>query len=376
MNTSNSSGNKQLKEIFNRSLVTEMALRVTANHPEFKANVFIEAVVADLTNLELLARSQRIAEELRIHLPASFSNAISILLNSMGEDDGRGGVEGMDGFRHLPFLNFVGLYGLDHPEIALNALESMTLHFSAERDIRYFLMHHPNLTLPRMRQWANHSDWRLRRLASEGTRPRLPWAIRLKAFINDPSIALEIIEPLHTDPHPVVRRSVANHLNDVSKDHPDTAVATAKRWWANGEDGSRWIVKHGLRTLIKQGNPGALTLLGFSGEYPPQALRFTLTPQQVILGGAITFHAELHCREAATLSIDYAVHHQKKNGSLSPKVFKLSRRKVAPGEIIRLEKIHPLRPITTRTFYPGTHRIVVLVNGQAVCEGTFELKLP
>lgn len=270
----------------------------------------------------------------------------------------------------------MGMYGLHHPEIALDALERMTCYFSAEFDIRPFLVNHPGMTLSRMRQWSHHQDWRLRRLASEGSRPRLPWGMRLNSFIRDPTPCLEIIEPLHADPHPVVRRSVANHLNDVSKDHSAVAVATARRWLDNGDQGTRWIVGHALRTLVKQGHADALTLLGFSGEEPPEAVAFVITPSQVVLEESVTFTATLRCREAATLSMDYALHHQRQNGSLSRKVFKLSRRRVASGEEIRLEKTHPMRRITTRRYYPGLHRIEVLINGKAICGGTFELVMP
>ncbi len=365
-----------LKEIFQRPLVEEMARRVLANHSDLDAATLVEEIVADFPQLELMARARRMAVALRIHLPAPVPEAVAILLVSMGGDDGSGGVEGYAGFRHLPFLNFVGMYGLDHPVVALDALERMTRYFSAEFDIRPFILHHPALTLPRMQVWARDADWRLRRLASEGSRPRLPWGVRLTPFIRDPSPCLEIIEPLHADPHPAVRRSVANHLNDVAKDHPRVAVATARRWLENGENGTRWIVRHALRTLVKQGNPEALALLGFSGSESPDTLAFTITPQRVMMGEAVTFVAELRCREEALLSIDYAVHHQKKNGSLVPKVFKLSRKQVTSNEVIRIEKSHAMRPITTRRYYPGLHRIEVLVNGKAVCGGTFELAFP
>ncbi|MBF0110658.1 MAG: DNA alkylation repair protein [Magnetococcales bacterium] len=367
---------KSLKEIYHRPLVEELAARVAANHPGFDVETFVAEVVADFPSLELMARSRRIAEGLRAYLPATFPDAVAILLASMGEDDGSGGVEGYDGFRHLPFLNFVGRYGLNHPDLALDALERMTRHFSAEFDIRPYILNHPKLTLPRLHTWARHEDWRLRRLASEGSRPRLPWGLRLKPFIDDPTPCLEILEPLHADHHPVVRRSVANHLNDVSRDHPDLAVATAQRWLNHGDAGTLWIVNHGLRTLVKQGHAGALALLGFSGSLTPEVVAFTLMPPRVMLGETATFTTTLRCREAATLSIDYIVHHQRQNGSLSPKVFKLARRRVLADEVIHLEKSHPLRPITTRRYYPGLHRLDLLVNGRVVCGGTFELAMP
>ncbi|MEO5366372.1 MAG: DNA alkylation repair protein [Magnetococcus sp. WYHC-3] len=367
---------KSLKEIYHRPLVETLAGEVAANHPGFDAQTFVAEVVADFPRLELMARSRRIAEGLRAHLPEAFPDAVAILLNSMGEDDGSGGVEGYGGFRHLPFLNFVGTYGMEHPDIALDALERMTRYFSAEFDVRPYILNHPQRTLPRLHAWARHEDWRLRRLASEGSRPRLPWGLRLKPCIDDPTPCLGILEHLHADPHPVVRRSVANHLNDVAKDHPARVVTTARRWLEHGNENTHWIVGHGLRTLIKKGHPEALTLMGFSGAQPPDVIAFTITPRQVTLGNIVTFSATLHCRESATLCIDYAVHHRRQNGTLSPKVFKLARRRVGTDEEILLEKKHPMRLVTTRRYYPGLHRIDLLVNGTVVCTGTFELLMP
>ncbi|MBF0272648.1 MAG: DNA alkylation repair protein [Magnetococcales bacterium] len=368
-----------MKSIFDAALATVMAERVAAHHPDFDAARFVAAVVADLPGLELKARVQRLADGLREHLPADFPAALAILLASMGADDGTGGIEGegYDGFRHWPFLDFVGRYGLDHPVLALDALERMTLYFSAEFAIRPYILNHPELTLQRMGQWTRHPDWRVRRLASEGSRPRLPWGMRLSPFIADPSLGLAIIEPLCVDPHPVVRRSVANHLNDVAKDHPVRAVETARRWQANGDAGTRWIVGHGLRTLIKQGDPGALALMGFAaGGQPPTVTLFRLERERIVLGESLDFRVDLSCLEAGRLSIDYVVHHQRQRGTLSPKVFKWVCREVASGQILHLEKRHPIRPITTRRYYPGSHRVEVVVNGVVVCGAGFELVMP
>ncbi|MBF0613225.1 MAG: DNA alkylation repair protein [Magnetococcales bacterium] len=367
---------KQLKEIFHRPLVEELASRVADHFPAMDTQVFVQQIVNDFPQLSLMARSRRIAQGLHNHLPPSFPQAVAILLASLGAEDGSGGVEGHEGFRYLPFLNFVGLYGLQHPEISLAALERMTCYFSAEFDIRPFLLQYPELTLSRMKAWSHHSDWRLRRLASEGARPRLPWGMRLQSFIKDPTPCLEILEPLQADPHPVVRRSVANHLNDVSKDHPLVTVATARRWLATGEQGTRWIVGHALRTLVKEGHPQALALLGFSGDLLPETVAFTLSPSRVVLGEAVTFTAILRCREAATLSIDYALHHKRQNGSHARKVFKLTRKRVAMGEELTLQKSHPMHLITTRRYYPGSHGIDILINGRVVCGGIFELEMP
>ena len=148
------------------------------------------------------------------------------------EEDNSGGLEGYNGFRFMPFLDFVAAQGLDNPDIALDSLEKMTLHFSAEFAIRPFILQHPDITLPRLTEWTSYQDWRVRRLASEGSRPRLPWGIQLKPFISDPSFIIGILNQLYNDSNLVVRRSVANNLNDIAKDNPKLAVDT-KSWIKN-----------------------------------------------------------------------------------------------------------------------------------------------
>ncbi|MBF0183540.1 MAG: DNA alkylation repair protein [Magnetococcales bacterium] len=365
-----------LKEIFDRPLVEALAARVAAVYPGFAAEAMVAAVLTDFAGLALMARVGRIAEGLQTFLPPHFPAAVVILLAALGEDDGSGGVEGHAGFRYLPLLHFVGRYGLAHPQLALDALAEMTRYFSAEFAIRPYILHHPELTLPRLQQWAEDADWRLRRLASEGSRPRLPWGVRLQPFIDNPEVCLAIIEPLFAESHPVVRRSVANHLNDVAKDHPKRVLTTARRWLAQGDANSRWMVRHALRTLIKQGDGDALALLGFSGSQPPEVVAFSLGPAEVKLGEAVTFTATLRCRQPARLCIDYRIHHQRHNGTLSPKVFKLSTRQVVADTLVQLEKHHTLRLITTRRYYPGEHRLELLVNGTILCGGSFVLVMP
>jgi len=366
-----------LKSIFNPALVADLAGRVAANLPGFATARFIEEIAADLPALELKQRSLRITAALRAHLPPTYGAALDVLLRSLGPDDGGGGVEGFYGFRFMPFLNFVGAYGLDEPEMSLDALRTMTRYFSAEFDIRPFILRHPDLTMPRLHEWAEDADWRVRRLASEGTRPRLPWGLRLQPFVADPSPVLAILERLRADPHEVVRRSVANNLNDIAKDHPAVVVATARRWLASGAAESEQIVRHGLRTLVKRGDPQALKLLGFSGGGAVMLRKFKLAPRRLALGGSLTFSFELVSKErkAVTLSLDYAVHHRRANGTLSPKVFKLARLELAPGEIRRIERRHPIRSITTRRYYPGRQRLEVLANGRSLGGDEFVLSV-
>lgn len=371
----------QLKDFYNAEIVAGIAASIGKAHPSFPQKRFTADVMAALPPLELMDRAKAIAAALRRHLPQDYPAALDILLGSLGANDGRehtaGGIEGMSSFRHLPFLNFVGTYGLDHPALSLAALNRMTRFFSAEFDIRYYLTEHYDLTMEAVRRWVTDEDWRVRRLCSEGLRPRLPWGLRLKAFVADPKPVLDIIEHLRADSHENVRRSVANNLNDIAKDHPDVVIATAKRWLKEDREGTFDTIRHGLRSLVKKGDIRALKLLGFDHAVPVSAEAFRIAAKRYRVGDTIHFTVTLtnDGSKAATLSVDYAIHWRNARGSLQPKVFKLSKPKLVAGESIVLNKRHSLKPITTRRYYAGEHRVEILVNGKSLAEGGFKLVL-
>ena len=372
---SSESSSYQLKTLFDAALVGEIADRLQTAHAALDRDAFVHAAVRDLDELELKQRSARICEAMIEHLPADFHEATTILLEAMGEADESGGLEGFSGFLFMPFLDYVAERGLGDSRRALDVLERMTLYFSAEFAIRPYLLADPKKTMARMLEWASAEDWRVRRLASEGSRPRLPWAFRLKPLIKDPSPVLPILDRLHDDPHLVVRRSVANHLNDLAKDHPDLAVATARRWWASETEGARWTVRHGLRTLVKQGHAGALEVLGFRGGDRLDLEGFALQPARVEIGGRVEFGFTLISRErsAVRLAVDYALHRVLKSGKQARKVFKLAVVEMAPGESRHFEGRQAFRQLSTRTYYPGTHRIEILVNGRSAGGGDVEV---
>ena len=365
----------QLKTLFDASVVDDLAGRVAARWPAFDRVGFRKAALDGLDRLELKARSAQIAAALAESLPEDFEAAAEILTDAMGRDDGTGGLEGFQGFRFMPCLDFVALRGLDRPDAALAALECMTVHFSAEFAIRPFILEHPDETLPRLMAWSGHRDWRVRRLASEGSRPRLPWAQRLPPFVADPSPVIAILDRLHADPHEVVRRSVANNLNDIAKDHTDLAVETARRWQAGGGAGSAWTVRHGLRSLVKRGHSGALALLGYSGGNKVEVEDLAIAPAMARIGGAASFSFTLVSRETeeVRLVVDYALDRMLAGGKRAKKVFKLSQVTLAPGEAVALKGTQRFRQLTTRTHYPGPHAIEILINGAARAAVGFEL---
>ncbi len=367
--------NNQLKTIFNQEVIADLAQKIKKVFPTFDKVAFEQDANRNLNSLELKQRSTQICNALTSYLPAEFEQAVSILIAAMGEDDDSGGLEGYHGFRFMPFLDFVAAQGLDNPDIALDSLEKMTLHFSAEFAIRPFILKHPNTTLPRLIKWVSHPDWRVRRLVSEGSRPRLPWGTQLKPFIDNPSFVLGILNQLYNDQNLIVRRSVANNLNDIAKDNPDLAVETAQHWWDSGDEIAQWTVRHGLRTLVKQGNQQALSILGFIGGDNIRVKNFQLQPSVAVIGSELNFSCNLISEESKNvhLVVDYILHRVLANGKLSKKVFKLRQIELSPGEKITLSGKHKFKQLSTRTYYPGFHSIEIVVNGRSVGKYDFEL---
>jgi len=368
---------KSFKNFYNQDVVKDIATRVAATYKPFKSDLFIAEIMRELLSLELKARAIFISATLRKYLPQDYAEAIRILVQSMGNNDGSGGVEGMGGFRHLPFLNFVEKYGLDDPELSLQTLYQMTKYFSGEFAVRPYLLLHRELAFAAAHQWSNDKDWRVRRLASEGTRPRLPWGLRLKELVVDPAPILPILDRLFNDPHPVVRRSVANSLNDISKDHPVLAVQIATGWLKENDTAEvRKMVSHALRTLRKKGDKATSGLLGFAHSAEVKLVAFALEKDSVRIGEAIGFNLTLISEEKKPirLVVHYAVHHQRKNGTTAPKIFKLAERDIKSGEKITLSGKHSFKKITTRRYYPGEHKIEIIVAGVSCGEKGFILR--
>jgi 3-methyladenine DNA glycosylase AlkC len=364
-----------LKHFFDRALVRSIAGDIARVHPSFPEQEFIRRCASGLPSRELLARGWWIAETLQAALPRHFPDAADILLKSLGPVLDGTETFGMAPFRHLPHVLYVQKFGLDHFEEAMQAQYELTQRFSAESSIRAYLVRYPQQTLDRLRLWSRDPSPHVRRLVSEGTRPRLPWAPRLPAFQKDPTPVIELLESLKDDPVLYVRRSVANNLNDIAKDHPDRVVALCKSWMKGGSSERLWIVRHALRSLVKATHPGALQLLG-AGKKPRIQLRgLRLTPARVAPGGTVTFELELAslARAAQSLVIDYAVHYVKANGTTRPKVFKLRRVTLAPRASIRLQGRIALRNLTTRRHHQGTHVVELLINGTRRRLGKFEL---
>ncbi|MFZ5877308.1 MAG: DNA alkylation repair protein [Nitrospirota bacterium] len=367
-----------LKTQFGVDIPRRIAGMIEAVHPRFPTRAFLADALDGYEHLELTPRARRIARSLAKHLPENYERAIEILLRSLGPRLERTEGQGMAPFLYLPHVFFVAEHGLDHFEPSMRAQYELTQRFTAEFSIRAFLVRCPERTLARLATWASDPDAHVRRLVSEGSRPRLPWAPRLRAFQRDPRPVLALLERLKDDPELYVRRSVANNLNDIGKDHPAVLVETCRRWMTDVTPERGWIVRHALRSAVKRGDRSALAILGYGHKVTAAIRGVSLTPTRARVGGAVSlaFDVVNTSEKQQHLLIDFKIHFMKANGSSSPKVFKLKAINLAPRGRIRLGKTVSLREMTTRTHYPGTHRVEILVNGTAYPAGAFTVIKP
>ncbi|HKX15386.1 MAG TPA: hypothetical protein VJN19_09350 [Propionibacteriaceae bacterium] len=341
----------------------------------FDADAFLADALDGFQALELTPRAWQIADALSRHLPQDYERAIEILVASLGPKLEAAELTGMDVFVYLPHVFFVAKFGVDHFESSMRAQYELTQRFTAEYSIRVFLERYPQRTLARLEEWALDSNVHVRRLVSEGTRPRLPWAPRLRTFQVDPRPVLELLELLKDDPELLVRRSVANNLNDIGKDNPAVLIATCRRWMRDATPERSWLVRHALRSAVKRGEPEALEILGFVPARGVRVRDIRIAPAVASIGERVLFTVELANETSTTkqLLLELRIHFVKANGRSSPKVFALKELELQPREYARLEKTISLAQHTTRTHYPGEHRVEVLVNGRAGGVGVFDV---
>ena len=352
-----------------------IARMVKAVHPRFDADAFLHDALSGYEALALMPRGKHIARALHRHLPADYPQALGILLASAGQAHGRDPGLSLASFLFLPHTVFVAEFGLGHFELSMQAQHALTQRFTAEFCIRPYLLHHQQATLARLRDWAQDDNAHVRRLVSEGTRPRLPWAPRLPTFQNNPQLALPLLDALKDDPSSYVRRSVANHLGDIAKDHPDLAVGTARTWLQCAPAPREALVRHGLRFLIKRGDAAALDALGVGHAVALDVRAARVLPARARIGDKVRIEAELHnpTPQPQRVLADLKVHYVKAHGGAAPKVFKLQTLDIAPGATVAVGKTLSLQQMTTRTHYPGAHQVELVLNGRPQPLGQFEL---
>ncbi|WP_244118944.1 DNA alkylation repair protein [Burkholderia gladioli] len=335
----------------------------------FDTRRFLAVALDGLDELSLMARVRRASLAIKAGaqaLPGGYDTVLTLLAEAAPHLGG--------GFLSLVAPDYVGQFGRHDFDRSMAALAFFTRFGSSEFAVREFLRDDPRRALATLRDWSRHEDQAVRRLASEGSRPRLPWSFRLREIEADPALAAPILDTLRADPSDYVRRSVANHLNDVTKLHPDWVLERAASW-GGADAGTRWIVRHALRTLVKRGDARALALLGASGAARIEAVPFAVTPARIELGETVTLAAELvsTAPDAQRLVVDYRIGYVKKNGSTAHKVFKLRELTLAPGQRIDIVRSQRIRDFTTRTHYAGRHGVELIVNGAVVAQAHFDL---
>ncbi len=364
-----------LKDVFSPALVRSLADQVAGAHAGFPRDAFVRDASRGLAALELMDRGRSIATALGRHLPPDDVEALAILVRALGApidgDDALGA--GLSVFRYLPFTIVVSTRGLACPAEALAALHAITQRFTGEWAIRPFLETHPELTLATLARWTSDPSAHVRRLVSEGTRLRLPWAGRLGRLEADPSPALALLEPLRDDPSPYVRRSVGNHLNDLARVDPDRARAICRRWLAEAPEARRDVIERALRGLVKKADAEALALLGYGTVARVELRDFRASPRRVAIGGRVVLEVTLASRAARAqdLHVDLVVGFVKKSGVARGKIFKLGRVTLPPRGTITLAKTVSLAVHTTRKPNVGRHPVAVLVNGARTELGAF-----
>lgn len=326
----------------------------------------IEACAEALDALELKDRINLIADALARALSGDRRSQLRSVVKLS-----QAGFEGMAGW---PIASFIERHCLCEPEEALTAMSRVTETFTCEFAVRPYLDQHLELTMKHVMAWTESESEHPRRLASEGTRPRLPWGPRVAALSQDPTIGLGVLDRLRHDGSDYVRRSVANHLNDIAKDHPDLVVRTANRW-ATETETDMSMIRHALRSLIKAGDAAAMEVLGFTSEPEVEVLDFEVTPPTVVLGESIELAAKLRSVAAVPqkLVVDFVIHHVLANGQTSAKVFKWATPTIDPGQILELQKTRKIATASTRRYHPGRHRVELQVAGASVASGVFDL---
>ena len=355
-----------LKEIFNESRFHQFASEFSAVYPAFNVTEFLALALPNLEGMTLMQRLRHMTLSLHATLPADYRHALTILRQVAPRIN--------HGFASLVLPDYVSLYGQDDFDHSMDALKYFTTFGSAEFAVREFIRRDQARALAVMEGWSLDNNEHVRRLASEGSRPRLPWSFRLDALVRDPSPVAPILENLKMDTSLYVRKSVANHLNDITKDHPAWVMDRLEQWPLDNAH-TAWIAKRALRTLIKKGDARALALIGAGDKAQVRLHDLAVTPRQIQLGDKITlsFQLESTAPAAQRLVVDYIVYYVKKSGGSSAKVFKLKELTLEAGKSIAISRSQSIRDFTTRVHYPGRHEVEIVVNGESLGKDYFDL---
>lgn len=345
-----------LKELYNKPFIEDLAIQLAVADKNFDKTNFLNSIINKTWEAkELKERIRYVAENLNQFLPYPYPKQIEVL-NKV--------VVNYNGLQGYIFPDFVQVYGLKDLKTSLKAIELFTQHSSAEFAIRPFIEKYPAATMQQLLSWSKHKNEHLRRLASEGTRPKLPWASPLRDFINDPKPCLPILENLKNDESLYVRKSVANHLNDISKNHPELVLKIGNQWHGETKH-TNWIVKHSLRTLLKKGDKNALAIFGLDNAKNIEISNLKLSATEIKIGDFIHFEFDIinQSNKPKNIRLEYIVDFVKANGSTSGKVFQISEFTLKANAIKTFKRKQWFKELSTRKHYSGNHKITLIVNG-------------
>lgn len=363
-----------LKNAYNDQFFATFTKSLSAVKKDVDTAKFLEDIYkSGWEEKELKERMRHISLTMEKHLSTNFAENVEIILKVI-EQLLANGVK-KDGFEYMFLPDFIEFFGITDYDQSILAFEKITQFVSCEFGVRPFLKKYPDQMYAQMLAWSRHPHPMVRRLSSEGFRPRLPWGMGIPILKKDPTPILPILENLKNDESESVRRSVANNLNDISKDHPDLVIEMMKKWQGQTPE-TDWVVKHACRTLLKQGNLEVMQLFGFGAIDDLEILDLTVLTPKVKIGEALVFSFKLKNKssKAGKIRLEYGIYYLKANGSLSRKVFKISEKKYAANSVSVIEKRQSFKVITTRKFYTGVHEISVIVNGVEMGKVGFELE--
>lgn len=359
-----------LKNKYNYEAIHGLALRIKAVYHTFQVDDFVNDIM-DKTwdTLELKARMRRISINLGRYLPENYEQALGIIDKVIASYP-----DGFNDYTLMYFPDFVEVFGQDECnwKLSMTALERYTVSSTSEFAVRPFIIKQEERMMSQMTAWAKHDNEHVRRLASEGCRPSLPWGRALPNFKKDPSPILRILEQLKADPSLYVRKSVANNLNDISKTHPELVIKTAKSWYGKNE-WTDWIVKHGCRTLLKKGYGDVLHIFGFADAGCIDVDAFVLDTESVTIGEEMVFSFVIETQKAAKIRLEYGIDYVKAKGKKSRKIFQISELFLEERGKKSYIRHHSFADTSTRKHYPGTHSVTLIVNGME--RGTLDMEV-
>ncbi|WP_088067205.1 DNA alkylation repair protein [Gottfriedia luciferensis] len=347
-----------LKNIYNHDLILKIANEISKVYSDFNRDTFIEKIFDEKWEEKTLKeRMRHITISLGETLPNHFEEAIEILTKIKGQFP-------ENSLSSIFFPDFVEVYGLESWERSMEALELFTQHSTSEFAVRPFIVLDQERMMAQMLKWSTSSNEHVRRLASEGCRPKLPWGMVLKNLKIDPTPILPILENLKEDESLYVRKSVANNLNDISKDHPNLVLELAKEWYGKNPH-TNWIIKHACRTLLKKGNKEALTIFGFQSTEAITIANFQLYTDQIKIGEDLNFSFEIlsSAPSPTKIRIEFVIDYVKSKGNRSKKIFKISENTIEKNKTLTYNKVHSFKDLSTRKHYPGQHSISLFING-------------